>query len=141
MPTKSEMFPPKYVNTQLIRDIGGTHAGAIRQILTEEIRNPQGISETKYVMYLVGLHQGLILNITNAELLTDITGKANSDNWPGQWVELYVDESVKHVNSDKRGGVRVRATEGTPTVPDSQPELEREPISVGYESDRGYATE
>ena len=46
--------------------------------------------DTKPVMYFAGKDKGLVLNVTNANMVTEIAGTDESDAWSGQRIQLYV---------------------------------------------------
>jgi hypothetical protein len=52
-----------------------------------------------------------ILNQTNCELLEDLLGSADPDDWERRTVELYNDVTVRGPNGEK-GGIRVRESSG-----------------------------
>ena len=61
----------------------------------------------KLIATLKGLDQRWVLNATNCELLEDITGSENPDDWCGPEVEIFNDRTVRGPNGEK-GGIRVR---------------------------------
>ncbi len=40
-------------------------------------------------LFFVGKDKGLVLNKTNFNVIADITGEADSDDWPGKRITLY----------------------------------------------------
>lgn len=69
--------------------------------------------DMRYVMFFKELEKGLVLNVDNGELLTDITGSDDSENWIGHQVQLWSDPSVKY-GGKRVGGVRIRRVGGYP---------------------------
>ena len=63
--------------------------------------------ELKPVTYFKTLRKGLVTNITNCEVIADIAGSTDTDDWPGTRVELYVDPSIGF-GGKRTGGIRVR---------------------------------
>ncbi len=72
--------------------------------------------EEKYVLYFNELEKPLVLNRTNGELISDITGSNDFDNWIGKKVVLWNDRTVSFAGKIT-GGIRVRAVAGQ-TNPD-----------------------
>jgi hypothetical protein len=74
-------------------------------------------SDRRAVVYFEGMGKGLVLNKTNANLIKEITGSAETGNWIGTKIVLYptrVDFQgrrfetirVQRVNADTNGGGR-----------------------------------
>ena len=61
----------------------------------------------KPVAYFVTLVKGLVTNITNGEVLSDIVGSIKLVDWHGADVEIYVDPSVGY-GGKRTGGIRLR---------------------------------
>lgn len=68
------------------------------------IRNGE---KPKLVADLKGQDQQWVLNATNCELLSEILGSDDPDEWCGTTIELFNDHSVRGPNGEK-GGIRVR---------------------------------
>jgi hypothetical protein len=64
----------------------------------------------KLVAELKGL-KPWVLNVTNCELLEEITGSENPADWVDETVELFNDRTVRGPNGEK-GGIRVRVADG-----------------------------
>ena len=64
--------------------------------------NPSGCEE---------LEKPRVLNSTNGQLIAAITGKTDTDDWPGYKVVLYNDPTVSFAGKIT-GGIRVRAPKG-----------------------------
>ena len=60
----------------------------IEAVGLEQIKGDHGM-EQKLVAHFIGKDKGLILNMTNCELLEQITGTDDYDDWPGTRVVLY----------------------------------------------------
>ena len=73
--------------------------------------------DLKIVTYFVTLDKGLVTNITNCEILSEISGSPNTDNWPGADVEIYVNPDVGF-GGKRTGGIRLRPipTKGSQSV-------------------------
>ncbi|NQU20950.1 MAG: hypothetical protein HQ567_06670 [Candidatus Nealsonbacteria bacterium] len=80
----SEMFPSKYLKAADIE------RGRERQLTTDyvDVELMESTGDKKPVLYFKGEDRGLVLNRTNAEVLSDAFGE-DSDDWAGQRVVLY----------------------------------------------------
>lgn len=78
-----EMFPSKFLSAPDLR--GQTVTVVIESIRHMEV---QAGEEHKYVVYFRGKAKGLVLNVTNANLIRDIHGE-DSDNWIGKKILLW----------------------------------------------------
>jgi hypothetical protein len=61
----------------------------------------------KLVLFFDGNQKGLVLNMSNGDTLYNMTGQEDPEEWIGQSVELYVDETVNYAGK-RVGGVRLR---------------------------------
>jgi hypothetical protein len=81
----------------------------------------------KLVARLKGLSKGWVLNATNCELLEEITGSENPDEWCNKTVELFNDRTVRGPNGEK-GGIRVRKPAGAKEQPSEAAPFEDEDL-------------
>ena len=80
----NQAFPSKYVAAV---DMGGlARVLTISQITMETIG--QDGHDTKPVLYFQGAQKGMVLNKTNANVITILYGE-ETDNWIGKQIELY----------------------------------------------------
>jgi hypothetical protein len=87
MPTRDDIFPPKYLKAS---DLNGQPLTlVIKRAPVEALTSPDGKQERKTVLYFDGVPKKLPLNQTNWDAVVDVTGEADSDDWPGQKVEVY----------------------------------------------------
>ena len=63
--------------------------------------------DLKIVTYFVTLDKGLVTNMTNGEILSEIAGSTNTDDWHGADVEIYVNPDVGF-GGKRTGGIRLR---------------------------------
>jgi hypothetical protein len=77
------------------------------RIVSIQEQNLREKEPPKLVAELKGL-KPWVLNVTNCELLEEITGSENPDDWVDETVELFNDRTVRGPNGEK-GGIRVRA--------------------------------
>lgn len=63
--------------------------------------------DLRLVTYFVTLDKGLVTNMTNGEILSEIVGSTKTSDWHGADVEIYVDPSVGF-GGKRTGGIRLR---------------------------------
>jgi hypothetical protein len=79
MATREEMFPSRFLKAV---DLGGK--AKIFHIIAaekEELTDLKGKKQEKMVLHFKGTNKVLPLNVTNWNLLVDITGEADSEDW------------------------------------------------------------
>jgi hypothetical protein len=115
-------FPSTYLKAP---DLAGRRAlVTISHVKLEDVGD-----EAKPVLYFQGKEKGLVLNKTNANMITEITGSDETDHWKGKPIVLYVtkvDYQGKRVD-----GIRVDhpAANGNGTQPVAPPPPP-EPLTV-----------
>lgn len=77
----------------------------IKNVVIENVAD-ESKPENKPVLYFQGKDLGLVLNKTNADTITEITGTDETDHWGGHQICLYVDPNVSYAGK-KTGGIRV----------------------------------
>ena len=87
MPTRDDIFPPKYLKAS---DLNGQPLTlVIKRAPVEALTSPDGKQERKTVLYFDGVSKKLPSNQTNWDAVVDVTGEADTDNWPGHKIEVY----------------------------------------------------
>jgi hypothetical protein len=88
MAKRDEVFKDKskYFNAS---NLPGPLTVVIERAPMETLKNDDGEGETKTVLYFKRQQKCLPLNITNWDSVADITGKDDTDNWPGHKIELF----------------------------------------------------
>ena len=74
-----------------------------------------GQEQVKTVLYFTGTRKKLPLNRTNWDAVADVTGEADSNNWPGHRVELFPDTT--EVNGSVQACIRIRTPMVRPAGP------------------------
>jgi hypothetical protein len=69
--------------------------------------------DNKWGMHLKELEKPLIINQTNGQILSAITGSEDSEDWVGLTIELYNDPNI-FFGGKMTGGIRVRPVEAQP---------------------------
>lgn len=107
MTSINELMPSKYLKKEnVIPDVLVT----ISQVITENIAKDNEKPEIKAVVYFNEFTQGLMLNITNKELLILELGTDQIESWTGKQVTLGNDPSVS-IGGKLTGGVRIRLSQ------------------------------
>lgn len=85
----------------------------IKDVKAEDVRNPNGGSEAKQVLYFDGdiKPNKWILNVTNMKAIAKATGTPYMDEWVGKKIQLYVDPAVSAFGTITEG---VRARDFSP---------------------------
>ena len=78
----------------------------IEKVVPEELKNSDGVTETKLVMHFRGADQDLPLNETNRLWCEEHFSDSPSEA-VGKQLELYIDKTVNNPNGG-RGGIRLR---------------------------------
>jgi hypothetical protein len=92
----------------------------------EKVTPPGKGTRTRLVAYFDGLSKGLVLNTANCEILAEITGTDDPNEWKDVVVQLYIDPDVKY-GGKKTGGIRIRKLAPVP-VPVQKPEHVQQPF-------------
>jgi hypothetical protein len=92
----------------------------IGKVEVAELREKNGTTKRKYVVFFEGVEKGLVINKTNATKLADAYGKQPS-RWIGQIVQLYTEETPYGK------GVRVRPLRKPPPIPEPIPAPDPDP--------------
>ena len=124
----SQIFPSRWLKAIDLGADGET--ATIRKVTMEEVGEER---ERKPVMTFDEIDKELVLNVTNANAIAGVTGKDDSDDWPGQVIKLVrckVQFGAKTVDAirieapDEPGG---RSPGKTKSVPKQQAaEVDRE---------------
>jgi len=96
----------------------------------QKVTPPGKDTKTRLVASFEGLAKGLVLNAANSEILAEITGTVDPNEWKDIPVQLYVDPDVKY-GGKKIGGIRIRKPVTVPVsnpVPVTKPELVQQPF-------------
>ena len=109
MVTKAQAFPSKYfcgddVIKPLVAEI--QHSGI------EPLKNKDGITSDKLIIYFSGRKKALVCNRTNWDAIVEITGEDDTDLWVGHRVCLFA--SLERVAGKMVNCVRVRAASAPP---------------------------
>lgn len=88
-PNINDAFPSKYLKAS---DLQG-----VEPIVTMDRVDFEPVGrdrEMKAVLYFAGKAKGLVLNKTNANKITELTGTGITEEWQGQKIRLYATETT-----------------------------------------------
>ena len=95
-------------------------------VAEEQVTPPGKGTTTRLVAHFDGLRKGLVLNTANCEILAEMTGTDDPNEWKDIALQLYVDSDVKY-GGKKIGGIRIRTPVHVP-LPVQEPEPVQEPF-------------
>jgi hypothetical protein len=85
--TRDEVFPSRYLRAG---DLKGTpRTATIERAPYETLKGLDGKETQKIVLYFKNAPKSLPLNATNFDAVCDATGCPDTEDWPGQRIELY----------------------------------------------------
>jgi hypothetical protein len=79
-----QLFPSNYLKAS---DADGNPTYTMQDVKIESMKNRDGEEEEKPVLYFVEVEKGLVLNRTNAQVISGFYGD-DTDNWVGERVTL-----------------------------------------------------
>lgn len=100
MATKKEAFPSRWISGP---DIGSN----VVPVTVDRVTREEVGDDLKYVCYFHGKTKGLVLNATNWDMLEQISGLPDSDDWHGVGCVL-VTERVRNPSGGMIDGVRIK---------------------------------
>jgi hypothetical protein len=109
-----DLYGSKYLSVADLKD--DEPRLKIGKVEVAELREKNGTTKRKYVVWFDGVEKGLVINNTNARKLADAYGKQPS-RWISQIVQLYSEETAYGK------GVRVRPLRKPPPIPAPDPNL------------------
>jgi hypothetical protein len=85
--TRDEVFPSKYLRFVDLK--GKPCIVTIESARYETLKGLDGKETQKIVLYFENVPKSLPLNATNFDAVCDVTGCPDTEDWPGQRIELY----------------------------------------------------
>lgn len=122
----SELKSSKFLKKD---DVGNGVLVTIAGVEQVNVAKEGAPEELKWCMHFNELDKPLVLNSTNGQIIEQITGKDDSDDWTGAKIVLYNDPNVSF-GGKLTGGIRVRAPKVKATAkpaPKAKPAPEPEP--------------
>jgi hypothetical protein len=84
---RDEVFPSKYLKAADLK--GKAHIVTIESAPYETLKSLDGKEAQKIVLHFKNAEKTLPLNLTNFDAVCDATGCPDTEDWPGQRIELY----------------------------------------------------
>jgi hypothetical protein len=88
-------------------DVAESPVWTITNVEERVVTAPGKEPKDKLVLFFDGTKKGLVLNMSNGDTLCELTGHEDPEEWIGQTVQLYVDDTVAYAGK-RVGGVRLR---------------------------------
>jgi hypothetical protein len=85
--TRDEIFPSKYLKAADLK--GKPHTVTIESAPCETLKSLDGKETQKIVLHFKNAEKSLPLNVTNFDAVCDVIGYFDTEDWPGQRIELY----------------------------------------------------
>lgn len=85
--TRDEVFPSKYLKATDLK--GKAYVATIDGAQYETLKSMDGKETRKIVLYFKNAEKTLPLNATNFDAVCDATGFPDTEDWPGQRIELF----------------------------------------------------
>src|SRR6516225_3714750 len=85
--TREEVFPSKYLKAADLK--GKPRIVTIESARYETLKGLDGKETQKIVLYFENVPKSLPLNATNFDAVCNATGFPDTEDWPGQLIELY----------------------------------------------------
>ena len=85
--TRDEVFPSRYLKASDLQ--GKAYVVTIERAPYEPLKGLDGKEVQKIVLHFRNAEKTLPLNVTNFDAVCDATGCSDTEDWPGQRIELY----------------------------------------------------
>ena len=106
----------KYRNSRWLKKEDVDALGAeTRRTVVESIKEELVGDDLKPVVYFKGIEKGWPINMTGLEVLAELTGSQDTEDFGGANVELYVDPEVRYAGK-RVGGIKLRPAVTKPIV-------------------------
>ena len=110
--TRDEVFPSKYLKAADLK--GKAYVATIDSAPYETLKTLDGKEEQKIVLHFKNAEKTLPLNVTNFDAVCDATGCPDTEDWPGQRIELYPTQTT--MGGKVVGCIRIRRPSSCPTA-------------------------
>ena len=130
MATKDDLFATRFFKGETFK---GPLDVEIQACVTERIKDNEGVAKEKLVLFFVGQKQQLVCNATNFDMITELTGELDSDDWVGHKICLY--PATTSLGTKRVPCIRVRAVAAPAPKKAPAPAPKPAPSSDGIEVD------
>ena len=99
----------KYRSSKFLKkdDFGHPVVATVESVKEENVAQDGEPKKVKLVAHFDELDRGLILNVSNCEVLAELAGSDETEQWSGAVVELFNDKEIRF-QGKKTGGIRLR---------------------------------
>ena len=94
-----------------------TIRGDVAQVNVAQEGDPE---EHKFLLFFDEFEKGMVLNSINSQIIAQITGSKDTENWNGHKLVVFNDPTVI-MKGKLTGGIRVRAPRNRPAQPGAVP--------------------
>ena len=114
MPNVNDLKSSKFLTKH---DVEPPILVTIKSYETLNVAMESQAEEVKWCLNFNEVDKPLVLNMTNGQLISAITGSGDFDNWIGKQIVLFNDKTVMFAGK-LTGGIRVRASKGGQSNPE-----------------------
>jgi hypothetical protein len=129
--TRDEVFPSNRLKEPDLK--GKPRIVTIESAPYETLRSLDGKETQKIVLYFKNVPKSLPLNVTNFDAVCDATGFPDTEDWPGQQIELYPSKTT--MGGKTVGCIRIRPPSGSRPAAATVPSPPPPPSKPGGEMD------
>jgi len=125
---RDELFPTRFFKTADVED--APFVGRIKNVVVEEMSTDRG-TEKKPVVYFANTDKGLVLNMTNYNVMSEIFDSEETEDWRGQVIELFAADTS--FGAKRVRGIRVRVPQRPKAAPRrtrQEEDVEEEPVQM-----------
>ena len=79
----------------------------IERLDQEDVSMQDQPADMKFVLFFQGFEKGMVLNWTNTQLVAQVTGSEETEDWKGRQLNVYEDPTIAYAGK-LIGGLRVR---------------------------------
>jgi hypothetical protein len=115
--TRDEVFPSKYLKAADLK--GKARTVTIERAPYETLKGLDGKENQKIVLYFENVPKSLPLNGTNFDAVCDATDCPDTEDWPGQRIELYPTKTP--MGGQLVDCIRIRRPSSRPTAAAAPP--------------------
>jgi hypothetical protein len=109
------MFPSKFIRSADLTSLPNKRA----RVRMSHVEVEKVGEDKRPVLYFQGSKKGLVLNVTNARMIQEITGTSETDHWRGRWIVLTV--TKVEYQGKRMDGIRVDYPDVQTAAPAGKP--------------------
>jgi hypothetical protein len=122
---RDEVFPSKRLKAADLK--GKSRIVTIERTPLETLKGLDGKETQKIVLCFENVAKSLPLNATNFDAVCDATGCPDTEDWPGQQIELYPTKT--HMGGQLVDCIRIRRPSASRRVPAAPPPPPTPPVA------------